>query len=624
MRLLKTALESKRTHACLCAALLSLCGCASPNSSARLNWLAFNRGTASCDLEQCPEQLIRPPASQLDPSLQNTNLQNTNLQNTNLQNTNLQNTNLQNTNQVSSTPNHQRKSIAKQIVLASATTTETSDEDQTVTTDRQIEPVNPQTEQHVSKEDSSDIELIPVPAPDPIDVVDEEQDRAVVQVQDVIASIHSTFPLLQAAYQENVIAAGKQLAATGEFDTKLKASTENQPLGFYETYRHKLGLSQPIYQGGEVFGGYRIGRGGLFEPWYLERETNEGGEFKAGFNIPLLRNREIDARRAELWRATYDRQRADPEIRSQLILFVRDGSVMYWKWVAAAQQYEIGRQALEFALQRNDQLKRRVEEGDIDPPILTDNERSIAKREAKLVDLQRKLQQAAIKLSLFYRTGDGAPLIPDVSQVVTFPEPVEFEMSQIDRDTALAISIRPELLALDLVIKRVQVDLAEACNDTLPELNAQLIGSQDMGEPASSKRDKSQFELEAGLFVEVPLQRRKGLGKAQAARGKLVQLTAKRRFTVDKIRTEIESTYAALTAAFERLKQARISRRLAEQMAEIERRKFQLGAEKSNLFSVALREQDAVEAAEAEVDALLEYYTAKADYQAAMAQDWPQ
>ena len=150
--------------------------------------------------------------------------------------------------------------------------------------------------------------------------------------------------MLEAAYQQARIAQGNQIAAWGAFDTKLKASSENGPLGFYETYRHGAGFSRPIYDGGDVFGGYRLGRGN-FQPWYLERETNEGGEFKAGFNVPLLRNREIDARRAELWRATYDRQRAEPEILTQLIFFVRDGSIAYWKWVAEGRRYEIAQRA---------------------------------------------------------------------------------------------------------------------------------------------------------------------------------------------------------------------------------------------------------------------------------------
>ncbi len=434
----------------------------------------------------------------------------------------------------------------------------------------------------------------------------------------VISSVHLSFPLLEVAYLENTIARANQLAAWGAFDVKLKAASENGPLGFYETYRQSAGATRPLYTGGELFGGYRIGRG-EFQPWYLERQTNDGGEFKAGFLVPLLRNREIDARRAELWRATYQRQRARPEIRAQLVLFVRDASVAYWTWVAAGRQYDIVLRALQLSQQRNDQLRRRVQEGDLDPPVLQDNLRSVAIRESKLIDRGRKLQQAAVKLSLFNRTASGDPFVPKSEQLGSFPEPAEFADSQLDADIQVALAQRPELAALDALSRQINVDLAEARNDLLPSVDAQVLGSQDVGAPSSPKRDKSPFELEAGLFLDVPLQRRKALGKSQAARAKLMQVAAKRRFTEDKIVADVQSAYAGLTAAYDRVGKAREAKRLAEYMADVERRKFELG--QTDLLAVFLREQYAVEAADDEVNALLEYYIARADYAAALAMD---
>ena len=87
----------------------------------------------------------------------------------------------------------------------------------------------------------------------------------------------------------------------------------------------------------------------------------------------------------------------------------------------------------------------------------------------------------------------------------------------------------------------------------------------------------------------------------------------------DKIATEIQSTHAALSAAWQRVGKARESVRLARYMAEVEQKKFDAGS--SDLLSVNLREQQAAEAAETEVDALLDYFQARAIYRAAMAQD---
>ncbi|MCM2370155.1 TolC family protein [Aporhodopirellula aestuarii] len=439
-------------------------------------------------------------------------------------------------------------------------------------------------------------------------------------LQDVVGSVQSYFPTVQVAYLERDRTSGDQLAAWGEFDTKLKARSESQPLGYYENYQNAAGVNQPLYRGGEVYSGYRIGRG-VFEPWYGERQTNEGGEFKAGFQLPLLRDREIDARRAELWRATYDRQLAEPRIRSAVIETIRDATIAYWVWVAAGNQVQIGESALQLAERRNRQVARRVEEGDLGDPDLADNQRAIMQRQGKLIDLTRKRTQTAAKLSLFLRDGMSEPRIPSDNELPNFPEVVPYELSQLNADIQYAARMRPELTALNTEYRRVQVDYAEACNQTLPVLDAFSNVSQDVGEPTSSKRDKSELELELGFEFEMPVQRRKGFGKMRSARAKLNQITVKRDFTIEKIAVEVQTAVAAIDAAYRRVNQIADAVQISNNLAQIERRKFELG--ESDLLAVFLREQIAIEAASDLVDAKLEYFVARAYYTAALAYEFP-
>ncbi len=451
------------------------------------------------------------------------------------------------------------------------------------------------------------IQLIAAPAP--------------VSLQDVVESVHRSYPLVRAAYQERQIANGNQLSAWGEFDTKLKASSENQPLGFYETYRNQAGFHTPLYGGGEVFGGYRNG-GGDFEPWYQERETNDGGEFKAGVRVPLIRDRDIDARRAALWRATYDQQIADPVIRANLVMFSREAGMAYWKWISAGQKLRLGQQWLDLAIERDAKVERRVELGDLGPPELVDNRRAIAKREAKLAKARGEYQQAAIKLSLFLRDDAGQPVVPPLELLPTFPLLRNVTLEDVELDIVRAEQSRPELAAIAFQLQSLQVDYAEAINMTRPGLDAQLVGAQDMGEPTSKKRDKSEFELEAALFFEVPLERRKGLGKMTAVQGKIAQVSAKRQMVRDKVAAEVRAVYAALAQSREAAEKARVAVELASQMADIERTKFEAG--ESDLLKVALREQYALEAAEELISAKLIHFYAFADYAAIMALDRPE
>ncbi|NOY42587.1 MAG: TolC family protein [Planctomycetes bacterium] len=454
-------------------------------------------------------------------------------------------------------------------------------------------------------------EQIPTPKP--------ESTATPLQLQDVIDSVYSSYPLLEAAILSRNIADGELLSSQGAFDLKLKGGGTSGPLGFYRTNRFGAGASQPLFLGGEIFGGYKVGRGN-FQPWFGERETNDGGEFSAGFAVPLGQNRQIDERRAALFRATYGRDAVEPDIQTQVLAFVWEASYAYWQWVAAGENYQIAQSLLEIAQQRNDGLNKRVDAGDLPRIEMTDNQRLIVSRQAILIDAQRKLQQSAIKLSLFLRTPNGEPIVPVEAQLpAEFPEALSVDLEQMVGDIQLAMSNRPELVFLGLLRMQLDIDLAQARNLYLPSVDAMLFASKDMGEAASPKRDKTPFELEASLQVSVPLQRRKARGKRLAIEGKLQQLSAKIGFTQDKIATEIQQVYAARSAAYERIAKARESLELASTMEQAERRKFDLGD--SNLLLVNLREQATADAAKNVVQAMLDYFQAQADYRAAMASE---
>lgn len=453
----------------------------------------------------------------------------------------------------------------------------------------------------------------------------DEPPKAVTQVppapvafDSVVDSVYRSYPLLQSALQTRNVAFGQTLGASGAFDMKVKGASENGVMGFYENYRQALGIVQPTYWGGEVFAGYRVGNGD-FQPWYLERQTNEGGEFKAGVEVPLSRNRDIDDRRADLWKAGLNRQLAEPDIQAQLIDYVQQSSYAYWDWVAAGEYHQIARRILHLAEDRTARIETQVKAGFVDPPELTDNLRLVSIRQAKLADTRRKLLQTAAKLSIFLRDERGEPVVPTEAQLPGFPNPAPIDESKMPTDIQLALTQRPEIRMLDIMRKQVQIDYSNAANYLQPELNAVVWGSQDVGEPTSKKRDKSPFETEASVFLDVPIQRRKAKGKMTETQAKIAQLSAKRRLTEDKISVDVQMAYAALESAWEQVAETQDALDKAEDLAARERKNQEAGT--SDLLKVALREQYAAESAEKHVDALKLYFESQADYRAAMAQD---
>lgn len=450
--------------------------------------------------------------------------------------------------------------------------------------------------------------------------------RSELSLREVVESVRRHFPLIEQAVAARAVAAGQALSASGAFDHKLTGFSESQPLGFYENYRHEVGVKRATPWGGQTFAGYRVGRG-AFEPWYQERATNEGGELKVGFQAPLIADRWIDENRAALWQAQLERRRIEPEVLAAVIFSVRDGAFAYWNWVAAGEKLEIAEGLLRLAEERTEGLEQQVELQEKAPIDLVDNQRIIVSRSAKLIEAQRKLAQAAVKLSLYYRSATGAPDAPERDELPDAFDHPGVLLEQVRRlpddpvDAEAALERRPELLGLRIERRQLRVALRQASNEMLPDVDGGLLVAQDVGQPTSAKRDKSPLEIEALLTLSVPLERRKARGKIRSLEGKLAQLNAKARFAGDKIVAEVRLARVALHAAEQRLEIAIEGYELARQIAEAEQERFDEG--QSTLFNLNIREQQAAEAAAAKVDALLELVLARADYAAAMGYTAP-
>lgn len=438
-----------------------------------------------------------------------------------------------------------------------------------------------------------------------------------LQLSEVITAVDLAFPMLYAAYLQQQVASGNQVAAQGAFDLNLKGSTISQPVGFYENYRQTLGLQQQLWNSGNtLYGGYKLGDG-QFEPWYKERETNEGGELAVGTIIPLRKNRLIDAQRAELFKANQDLQAFDPFIQTQRNLFLRDAAIAYWVWVDSGNLLQIQRRLLQLAQDRARQIELRVTEGDLPELAGIDNQRLIAQRETKLIEATRKFQAAAIKLSLFLRDGEGQPLLAEESFVPTnFPGIATGVFQSLSQDIQTAINQHPEIRELDFEINKAQIDVQLAQNSVLGKLDLFLETSQDMGSRASALGDKSPLELEAGLMGELPLQRRAGLGKVTATQGKLQQWEFKRQFLADKISIGIRDSYSAYLTAKDRLDRATNNLTLAQRALTIGRQQFTAG--NIDLIILNIYEQSVADAEILVVDANVGIQQAIIDYQFAI------
>ena len=178
---------------------------------------------------------------------------------------------------------------------------------------------------------------------------------------------------------------------------------------------------------------------------------------------------------------------------------------------------------------------------------------------------------------------------------------------------------RPELLLINLDMQSLRLDLSLARNQTLPNVDMTLRASQDMGLQTSQTNDKEEFQLEAGIIGDVPIQRRKAFGKIQSAQAKMAQISQKYEFQRNKIGIELQSARNALDIAQQNVVAARELLKLANETLDLFRLEFD--ANRRDVFFLLGQEVKVNESEVKLLEAERDFYIALASMQAALGLD---
>jgi len=436
---------------------------------------------------------------------------------------------------------------------------------------------------------------------------------------DVIASTFRSFPEIEIARLQAGVARGEVTQANGAYDLHLDYYNLNQPVGYYENNRSGVGVSRQLWWGGYAHAGYRIGRG-AFEPWYKERETNKGGEFRVGWVQPLLQGRAIDPYRVQLFQANLDRQAVAPEIQQNVLAASLAAASAYWQWVEAGNVLRSQEQLLQLAIKRNEGLNRLLERGLSTRQELSINAQTISERQLKVMDSRQKFRDTAFKLAIFLRDESGTPMLARPEWLPnTFPNISRLELQDFESAFLDAQQRRPELNLIQIDLQKLRWEAELARNQTLPNVDFTIQGVQNVGDPATSLNDKGDFILESGVVGGVPVQRRKARGKLESTLAKIQQNEQKRWLTTNKIEMELRVARNALEVTREMVERSSQLLNETKQTLEFFRRDFASG-NRDFLFLLA-QEAKATEAEIKLLDAEREYYIALAKLQTVLGLD---
>ncbi len=440
---------------------------------------------------------------------------------------------------------------------------------------------------------------------------------APLTIDEVLARIELTHPLLQATGAERTKARAKILKALGAWEPTFKNNTEVERYnlwnltttsqfipnwnngGYNDT---KLEVGHPW--GFRVQGGIRNGMGDRINQnftaiipdlqlLYPQQQLILAGSFQ------LMRGLLINEEYADFQKAELAGPRAEIKVAQKRQDLYLAGAVQYWDWQVAVKQAEVVKRTLAVAEERLVQVEGLAKGGRVSPLDVVEANQAVQKRRVAAIAAQRKVEYEQYKLSLFLWE-KNEPVTPRPEWAPEFqgetPLPTAAEVAAYKVE---AKEDRPEVRDLYVEAKMNNIDIKLAKNKLLPKLVVE-------GGPTDGATDWIVgIGYRTGLHFEMPLFQREARGRVMAAEVGQQQLMLKQQYVEQQVNLDVDNWLSAIARARDRVTAATEALRLAKTLEEGERTRFNMGA--TTVLFVNLRERNVVESA-------YQLYRAQADY----------
>ncbi len=390
------------------------------------------------------------------------------------------------------------------------------------------------------------------------------------------------FPLLEEARMKQQASEAAVTSAEGNFDHKLKFKSRNRIEDKYENQYFETTVERDTgLRGIDLIAGHRQGSG-LFAPYDGKYDTSAAGEIFAGLSVPLLRDSSTDQGRTNLALKQLTREQSKEELFLKQNIYVHKALSLYYKWIAEDRILRINREILELAKKREDMLQVKFRRGDVEKVKLTDNERSIDKRQAEILKSEAKLRGIEAVLRLY---------VDDLSSVSDLTEDVLSRIEAPNFTDAFVVDETPQIKILTIEKKKNSLQRALAEQSRLPGLGIDVLGARELsGRNVPYDPDR----LQVGVRFDFPLENRKAEGKTVEQEFKLRALEKRLLYTERELRSNYEATLKIIQLTHERFLTTTSEAKRTRIMAQAESTRFRMGG--SDLFIMNLRELDVTDA----------------------------
>ncbi|MDA0688068.1 MAG: TolC family protein [Proteobacteria bacterium] len=408
----------------------------------------------------------------------------------------------------------------------------------------------------------------------------------------LIQSIRGHHPVIMSAQARREQADTAPQRARGAFDLEIQQNTLSRLNGYYDGQYLEQAISQPLeFAGAEITASFRRSEGDfpIYEDFY---NTLSGGEASVGLSFSLLRDRDLDARRAGLFEAPFTQRIGEFEEELAVNQLLFDGLNTYLNWYQASLAAEVAASLVDLAETRREGIESRVASGDLAAITLTEFETTLLTRQIDLQEAQQNLLRAEQQLLFYWRSGNGGSF--NSSDLILPQLPVqwpfdEFRFDQNWQSNIIGNHPSVQQLEAELEIARNQARLAE--NNFLPQLDFEVKLGNDFG---SGSMNLNGPESYVGLNFSMPLQRNRARAERTAATARVSELSFSRQAQVDRLSLGLNESLLQLNT-FDRLRQLRTQQaEVAKQLELQEHARFDAGD--SDQFLLNARETAAGQA----------------------------
>ena len=440
----------------------------------------------------------------------------------------------------------------------------------------------------------------------------EVSDGKTFSLQYFLHLVDKNFPKLQGADAERRISGAKRLEKAGAFDPVLSSINEYQrvqdtfiPGKAKDAIHNESRVDLLTRSGIKVFTGMRLNPNDTKTPFV---PTGKSGEYFAGISVPLMRGLKINEKSAAEQLAKLGEPIALQVFGTTRLEVLLKAAAVYWDLVGAKVRINVARNLLAIAESRVEQIKSRVNKGDLPALDIAESEQEIQRRQAALVKSERDYQKASLVLSVFLWDESGSPKsVPSAQELPELsPEPKKLSEAEWMEGRKNALELRPELKRISLERQQAKIDLRLAQNMILPVMDAYALQGADTGPQGIGP------VVRGGIAVSAPIRQRTARGQIEAARLKIQKLNLDEKAERLRIQAEVDDTVSAVNTSVERWAATLVEVMKAKKVEEGERKRFSSGD--STLFLVNQRERSSAEAQMRLVEVHIDYLQALAAF----------